>query len=66
MSEDWSLKEKKFGVDCDAENIEAYYTEDIEKLRQKLIEDLDQMHNTFPPSFRDNIKMAINKRFGVE
>lgn len=65
MSDEWSLKGKKNVIN---DIVPAYSCEDIETLRQKLIEDfskdgLDASADYFPPGSCIEI---INKRFGVE
>jgi len=79
-SEDWSLKDKKFfGYDSEGKvfssvlrkgNIQYMYNEDdIETLRQKLIEEIKdlQVFNYYSPQdFKQAWIDLLNKLFGVE
>jgi len=87
---EWSLKDKKYhhGHDGDVDEIKDFYAnqlngnlyyskEDIETLRQKLIEDIDNIIINITCMFpedevwkiekeaRDNARKIINRRFGL-
>ena len=76
MSDEWSLKDRdKFftlikrvkEIDMDVD-IEYFDKEDIETLRQKLIEDLKElwMSTLEGTDIKERLINIINKRFGVE
>jgi hypothetical protein len=78
MSDDWSLKDKSaccggYGtIECLQEEFFYYKTEDIETLRQKLIDDITwclgqkDFTNEWNNPMLGLIISKINKRFGVE
>ena len=69
--EEWSLKKKRYRMN-DTSDWWYYEPEDIETLREKLIEDIDKWMEQHYIGFIDKdeeiyeIKEIINKRFGVE
>ena len=76
MSDDWSLKDKRYkdfedGMECydwiqNDENT-YYKQEDIETLKQKLIEDFEKESNYNTTNLLlHRVKNIVNKRFGVE
>lgn len=67
----WSLKGKAFVegcYKCNKEGWEVYYKKQINRLREKLIEDITNMTDLSGcnPSVNDRMIACINKRFGVE
>ncbi len=65
MTDDWSLKDK--GVKLATDLQEVYLSAEINKLRLKLIEDIERIPMwKLMPGALENIKNLINKRFGVE
>lgn len=81
MSDDWSLKGKEIKAIDDVSlypqwsPVKTFYSkEDIETLRQKLIEDIQQYFDKLSEEYKEDfgyisseiIEKIINKRFGVE
>jgi len=77
MKDDWSIKNKRHYLKYDGHSI--YSEQDLETLRQKLIEDVKSLkpitdlegdlHEGFHYGFEDAIamiKIILDKRFGVE
>ena len=70
MSDDWSLKDKEYNFD---EFTEGYTQDDIDTLREKLIDDFKEIAQGESP---DNVVWVetllcdiidmINKRFGID
>lgn len=70
--DNWSLKGKVKYYDIQKTDIvieEKYDKDDIETLRQKLIEDLEELNDKTHDreyNWLYDVKRIINKRFGVE
>jgi len=78
MMDDWSLKDKKVKQnvaddgdgyidvwDDYSERGKYYSLDDIEILREKLIEDAKKLSRDYPVGIVEALYVIINKRFGV-
>jgi len=69
MTDDWSLKNKRNKIYSLSTEPQFYQSSDIEILRKKLIEDmeeLDEQTHDREYNWKDDVIRIINRRFGVE
>ena len=64
MTDDWSLKGKAIDLTDVVGMAFAVDTKDIETLRQKLIEDMEELIKKYPISLAESWEIIINRRFG--
>jgi len=65
MTESWSLKHK-IHIGFSEGDCQVYRKEDIDTLREKLIEDIDTLYDDNWSIPRGRVIDIINKRFGIE